>query len=87
VLNKSREKQAREQYTKDFQAYLLSCIAEQMDDFPGYATIRKVHICEQEWTVEAGLLTPTLKIKRAKVSERYADEIAQLYVGHGVHAS
>jgi long-chain acyl-CoA synthetase len=58
-----------------------------MDDFPGYATIRKVHICEQEWTVEAGLLTPTLKIKRAKVSERYADEIAQLYVGHGVHAS
>ncbi len=87
VLNKSREKQAREQYSKNFQAYLLSCIAEQMDDFPGYATIRKVHICEQEWTVEAGLLTPTLKIKRANVSEHYADEIAQLYVGHGVHAS
>jgi long-chain acyl-CoA synthetase len=87
VLDKALEKKAREQYPEGFRAYLVKCIAEQMQDFPGYASIRKVHICDQEWTVEAGLLTPTLKIKRANVSEFYADDIEQLYVGHGVHAS
>ncbi len=87
VLNKALEKQARKQNGDDFQAYLIKCIAEQMDDFPGYAKIRKAHICDQEWTVESGLLTPTLKVKRPKVIAHYHEAIEQLYVGHGVHKS
>jgi len=87
VLNKALEKQARADNGDNFQAYLVKSIAEQMDDFPGYAKIRKVHICEDEWTVESGLLTPTLKIKRPKVMARYADAVDQLYAGHGVHKS
>lgn len=67
-----------------FHAYLVERIAEQMDDFPGYAKIRKVAICGDEWTVEAGLLTPTLKLKRPKVIERYQAEINAMYDGHGV---
>jgi long-chain acyl-CoA synthetase len=87
VLNKELEKRAQEQNSDDFQLYLVNCIAEQMGDFPGYAQIRKAHPCEQEWTVESGLLTPTLKLKRLKVSEHYGDEIEQMYAGHGVHTS
>jgi len=87
VLNKALEKQARADNGDNFQAYLVKSIAEQMDDFPGYAKIRKVHICEDEWTVESGLLTPTLKIKRPKVMARYAGAVDQLYAGHGVHKS
>ena len=60
-------------------------ISEQMNDFPGYAKIRKVSISLDEWTVESGLLTPTLKIKRPKIIEAHADEIEQMYQGHGVH--
>lgn len=67
------------------QDFLIAQIADQMDDFPGYAKIRKVAICEEEWTVESGLLTPTLKIKRPKIMQHYAAQIADLYKGHGVH--
>ncbi|RBP53142.1 AMP-dependent synthetase/ligase [Arenicella xantha] len=64
---------------------LLARIAQQMDDFPGYAKIRKVALSDQEWTVESGLLTPTLKIKRPKVLAQYQSKIDELYAGHGVH--
>ena len=70
---------------EEFQAFLVKQIAEQMDDFPGYAKIRKVAISDSEWTVEDGLLTPTLKIKRPKVMARYKTQIDALYEGHGVH--
>lgn len=63
-------------------AYLIDRIAEQMDDFPGYAKIRKVYVCDQEWTVESGLLTPTLKIKRPKIMQHFADAVAAMYAGH-----
>lgn len=66
-------------------AYLLSLIPEQMSDFPGYARIRRVHVCDSDWTVEDGLLTPTLKLKRAKIMARYADGIDAMYAGRGVH--
>lgn len=63
---------------------VIDRIAEQMDEFPGYAKIRKVSLMLEEWTLESGLLTPTLKIKRPKVAERYKAQIDQLYEGHGV---
>jgi len=31
------------------------------------------------WTIEDGLITPTLKIKRQELETRFAREIAQLY--------
>ncbi len=42
-------------------------------------TIKRVAVLPVEFTVEGGELTPTMKVKRAVVHERYADEIAGLY--------
>ncbi len=56
-------------------------IKQSLKDFPGYAKIRRVTLLLEPWTVENGLLTPTLKIKRAKVLERYADQVAAMYQG------
>ncbi|MEW5755780.1 MAG: AMP-dependent synthetase/ligase [Pseudomonadota bacterium] len=50
--------------------------------FPGYARIRQIALYREPWTIENGILTPTLKIKRAEVSRRFADDIARLYEGH-----
>ncbi|MDJ0385518.1 long-chain fatty acid--CoA ligase [Streptomyces sp. G-G2] len=45
------------------------------------ARIRAFHILEREFTVESGTLTPTLKLRRNAVAERYASEIEGLYGG------
>jgi long-chain acyl-CoA synthetase len=50
--------------------------------FPGYARIYTFALVDQEWTIENELLTPTLKVKRARVLERYKDLIDGLYEGH-----
>lgn len=60
----------------------LARIAEQIAEFPGYARIRRIHLLREPWTIESGLLTPTLKIKRDQVVAQFTDEIRRLYVGH-----
>jgi long-chain acyl-CoA synthetase len=51
----------------------------QLKDFPGYAKIRHLAHVRESWTVENGLITPTLKLKRNKIEERYAKEIEAMY--------
>ena len=63
-------------------ALLKKRIGQQLHEFPGYAQIRRVAIISEPWTVENGLLTPTLKIKRNKIIEHYQETIDRLYEGH-----
>jgi long-chain acyl-CoA synthetase len=51
----------------------------QLKDFPGYARIRHLARVSEPWTVENGMLTPTLKCKRNKIDERYAKDIEAMY--------
>lgn len=60
----------------------LNRITHQTSEFPGYAKIRRVKVIQEPWTIENNLLTPTLKLRRSKVLERYRLEIDQLYEGH-----
>ncbi|MEV6580567.1 AMP-dependent synthetase/ligase [Streptomyces sp. NPDC051582] len=43
------------------------------------ARIRAFRVLPEEFTIEAGTLTPTLKLRRTAVAERYAAEIDALY--------
>lgn len=61
---------------------ILKRIAAQIADFPGYAQVRRVTVTLDPWTVENGLLTPTMKLKRAKVMEKFNAEIDGMYAGH-----
>ena len=68
-----------------FDEYLIEQISLQMGDFPGYAKVRKVHVCDDgEWTVENGLMTSTLKIKRPQIMAHYQTEIDAMYAGHEI---
>jgi len=60
----------------------LERIGAQMRAFPGYAQVRRVTLTREPWTVENGLLTPTLKLKRAKVMEKFYAELDAMYAGH-----
>ena len=52
-----------------------------LKDFPGYAKIRRVHLSLEPWSVEDGLITPTMKVKRPKVLGHYAGEVDAMYRG------
>lgn len=60
----------------------LQRIADQIKEFPGYAKINRVLLLTEPWSVDNGLLTPTLKVKRGSVVKHFAKEIEQLYQGH-----
>lgn len=68
--------------SKGAEELLRSRIAAQMKEFPGYAQVRRVTATLDPWTVENGLLTPTMKLKRAKVIEKFNAEIDGMYAGH-----
>lgn len=44
-----------------------------------YETIKKFMIAPSDFTPESGELTPTLKIKRKVVIEKYQEQIERLY--------
>ncbi|MGH8759069.1 MAG: long-chain fatty acid--CoA ligase, partial [Burkholderiales bacterium] len=49
------------------QATVLDRIAMRLHGLPGYAKVRSVTLSLEPWTVENGLLTPTLKVRRDRV--------------------
>jgi long-chain acyl-CoA synthetase len=59
--------------------HLVRAVRERLKDFPGYAKVRRVLLTREPWAVDNGLLTPTLKVKRAKVLEKFSAEIESLY--------
>jgi long-chain acyl-CoA synthetase len=44
-----------------------------------FETIKRFHLVPDEWSMDSGELTPTLKLRRRVVAERYAAEIAAFY--------
>ena len=58
---------------------ILRRVAAQTRDFPGYAQVRKLVLCSEPWSVENGLLTPTLKTHRARIMDGNAERIAAAY--------
>ena len=61
---------------------VLDRIVHQIREFPGYAKIHRAALIPEPWTVENGMLTPTLKLRRAQVMDRYKAEVSRLYEGH-----
>ena len=62
---------------------VLSAICDEVNHllsgFPAWGRIRKVHLTLTPWTVESGLITPTLKPRRHALEQHFAAEIAALY--------
>ena len=41
--------------------------------------VRKFKLIKDEFTIENGMLTPTLKLKRKKILEKYKEDLEKLY--------
>jgi long-chain acyl-CoA synthetase len=62
---------------------IIDLIERQIDrltpNLARYEKIKKVALLENEFTIEGGELTPTLKVKRRVIDEKYRDVIEKLY--------
>jgi len=52
---------------------------ERLKEFPRYIRVRRVVTTREPWTVDNGLLTPTLKVRREKVQKQFSPEIERAY--------
>ncbi|MAG57923.1 MAG: long-chain fatty acid--CoA ligase [Planctomycetes bacterium] len=69
------------------EAFILQRISRHLSGFTGHARVRRVTAVPTPWTVESGLLTPTLKPKRERIAEFYVDEIERMYASCAVNDS
>jgi long-chain acyl-CoA synthetase len=46
-----------------------------------YETLKKILLVPDEFTASDGTLTPTLKLRRKAIEERYRKQIDELYEG------
>ena len=49
------------------------------EDMDHWSTIKRFKLVADHLSIENGMLTPTLKVKRARLREAYADQIKALY--------
>ncbi|MBV9105962.1 MAG: long-chain fatty acid--CoA ligase [Verrucomicrobia bacterium] len=62
-------------------ALIESEIRRLNDHFGHYSQIKKFVLLHEEWSLDSGELTPTLKLKRRELLKKYAREIEFLYAG------
>jgi len=54
-------------------------VADLMEPFAPWERVKIIRVLRAQFTIDAGELTPTLKLKRKPITERYAAEIEAMY--------
>ena len=62
-----------------FRSHLERALESANRQFARFETIKRFAVLQQEFTIGGGELTPTLKLKRRVIYEKYAAEIERLY--------
>ena len=65
--------------TQELRALIGEEITRLSSDFKNYERVKAFHLVREDFTTDNGMLTPTLKVKRRAVQERYGDAIEAMY--------
>jgi long-chain acyl-CoA synthetase len=60
-------------------ALIKDAVERYNQNFNQVEQIKKFELLPREWSVEGGELTPTLKLKRKVILEKYKDAIERIY--------
>lgn len=58
---------------------LLQHANARLKAFPRWVRVRRVIAQQEPWTLEDGLLTPTLKVRRTEVAKKFGEQIEKIY--------
>ncbi|HSQ65752.1 MAG TPA: long-chain fatty acid--CoA ligase, partial [Polyangiaceae bacterium] len=61
----------RELFKKELDSYMAS--------FKGFEEVKEFALIDEDFTTDNGMLTPSLKVKRRKVMEKYGKLVEGLY--------
>jgi long-chain acyl-CoA synthetase len=62
-------------------AQIQKTVAKVNKQLPSFEQIRKFRVLEKDFSIEAGELTPTMKVRRGRVLENYRELVSDLYLG------
>lgn len=64
---------------EQFLAKMNEEVSAANERFGKWEQIKKFAVMEEQWSIETGELTPTLKLKRRIIKQKYGDQIEKLY--------
>ncbi|KHF25019.1 hypothetical protein JV46_09200 [Solemya velum gill symbiont] len=64
------------------ESVLLEALLPTLHEIPGYVHLGGVAIVDEPFTIENGMMTPTMKLKRKKILANYHGMVEVLYEGH-----
>jgi long-chain acyl-CoA synthetase len=62
-------------------AEIQKTVAKVNKQLPAFEQIRKFRVLAKDFSIEAGELTPTMKVRRGRVLENYRELVSALYLG------
>jgi long-chain acyl-CoA synthetase len=65
--------------TQQVRAFIAEAVNQYNKLFNPVEQVKKFELLPSEWTVEGGELTPTLKLKRRVIMDKYRDLVARMY--------
>jgi len=68
---------------EDFQRAVGAAVARANESLSPIEYVRRYVVAPEAFTIENGLLTPTLKVRRHKIREKYAEKLEGLYGERG----
>jgi long-subunit acyl-CoA synthetase (AMP-forming) len=75
VLSEAARKRAKDDMASSLAAHLKKTNAA----LDPHEHLQKLVVLSESWTIENGLLTPTMKVKRDAIEKRYADKVSRWY--------
>ena len=78
-LNITLESRADMTTDKDVQKLIRSELDRYNKLFASHEQVKKFQLIANEWTIDGGELTATMKLKRKKIVEKYSDRIETIY--------